>query len=362
MARIVYGISGEGSGHSSRAHAIGTYLESRGHDVRMVSYDRGLKNLRDRFDVFEIAGLHIANSDNRVSVPRTIVENLAKSPRMIGKARELRRELFVEFQPDAVITDFEPVTAYLAWMRGVPLITLDNQHRMRYMESPCPPGLGRDKRMTELVIRMLVPRPDVSLATTFYFDKVRNDHTFLFPPILRDDVRAIAPERGGHVHVYLSFGFDSFVELLRGEPGERFVLYGYDRDDTEGNITYRKFSREGFLRDMASSKAIIATAGFTTLTEGLYYRKPYMTLPMKGQFEQQLNGYLLQDLGYGLNAPRPDADSLRLFLNSLADFEVNLASYRAEDNSAIQQKLDELFADDCAELKWFASRRGRQRP
>lgn len=356
MARIVYGVSGEGSGHSSRAHAMGSYLESRGHDVRMVSYDRGLRNLHGRFDVFETIGLHIANENNRVSVPRTVIENLAKSPQMLRRAHALRRELFIEFQPDTVITDFEPMTAYLAWMRRVPLISLDNQHRMHYMESPCPPGLDWDRRMAELVIRLLVPRPTVSLVTTFYFGDVKNDYTFLFPPILREDVRAIAPSRGDHVHVYLSFGFDRFVELLRGEKGERFILYGYDRDDTEGNITYRKFSRDGFLRDMASSKAIIATAGFTTLTEGLYYRKPYMTLPMKGQFEQQLNGYLLQELGYGLNAPEPDADSLRFFLNSLSDFEDNLAAYRAEDNSAIEKKLDDLLADGCAELNRFARR------
>ena len=344
MARIVYGVSGEGSGHSSRAHAIGSYLVSRGHDVRMVSYDRGLKHLAADFDVFETIGLHIANRDNKVSVLLTVAENLAKSPKMINRLFELRRSLFIEYRPDAVITDFEPMTAYLAWARGVPLISLDNQHRMRYMESPTPPGLDRDRRVSEWVIRLLVPRPNVSLATTFYFGDVKNDHTFLFPPILRDDVRAIEPSQGEHVHVYLSFG---------AHTRERFVLYGYDRDDTEGHISYRKFSREGFLRDMATSKAIIATAGFTTLTEGLYYRKPYMTLPMDGQYEQQLNGYLMQELGYGLNAPKPEADSLVFFLNSLQDYAQSLSTYRAEDNSAIHAKLDELLDDDCAELKSF---------
>jgi uncharacterized protein (TIGR00661 family) len=334
---------------------MGSYLESQGHEIRMVSYDRGYKNLHERFDVFETIGLHIANRDNKVSVPRTVSENLGKSPKMLGKAAALRRELFIKFRPDAVISDFEPQTAYLAWACGVPLISLDNQHRIRYMEYPCPPGMDRDRRMTELVIRLMVPRPNVSLATTFYFGKTKNDHTFLFPPILREDVRAITPETGDHIHVYLSFGFDSFVDLLREETGELFVLYGYNRDDVEGHITYRKFSRDGFLRDMATSKGVIATAGFTTLTEGLYYRKPYMTLPMTGQFEQQLNGYLLQELGYGVNAPQPDADRLRFFLNSLSDYQGNLESYRAEDNAKIEAKLDELLADDCAELKRFAA-------
>ncbi len=356
MARIVYGVSGEGSGHSSRAHAMGEHLEARGHDVRMVSYDRGLRNLRDRFNVFETVGLHIANRDNKVSVPRTITENLAKSPQMFGRLRELRRALFAEFQPDAVITDFEPMTAYLAWLRNVPLISLDNQHRIRYMEYPCPPGLEMDRRTTELVIKLLVPRPDVSLATTFFFSQPKNDHTFLFPPILRDEVRAVRPSRGDHVLVYLSFGFDSFLDRLRAHPGERFVIYGYDRDDTDGHFTFRKFSRDGFLHDMATSKAVMATAGFTTLTEGLFYRKPYLALPMKGQFEQQLNGYLLEQLGYGMNSPAGDAETIGRFLDSLGAFESKLESYRAEDNSAILGKLDELLADDCAELKRFASR------
>ena len=35
-----------------------THLEGRGHEVKAVSYDRGLRNLRDDFDVFEVEGLH----------------------------------------------------------------------------------------------------------------------------------------------------------------------------------------------------------------------------------------------------------------------------------------------------------------
>lgn len=350
MARIVYGVSGEGSGHSSRAHAMGTYLQSRGHTVRMVSYDRGLRNLRDHFDVTETAGLHIANKDNRVSVPRTVTENVAKLPAFRRSLGEVRRKLFTEFKPDAVITDFEPLTAYLAWYCKVPLISLDNQHRMRYMESPCPPGLDKDAQLTRLVIRMMVPRPAVSLATTFYFGKVKNDHTFLFPPILREDVRAITPSHGDHVLVYLSFGFDSFLDRLRALPDRQFVVYGYDRTAQEGNLAFRPFSREGFLRDMATSAAVIATAGFTTLTEALYYRKPYLALPMKGQFEQQLNAFLVEHLGYGLNGQTGTAEILDSFFNGLNRFDERLQNYRAEDNAAIERKLDALLANDASAL------------
>ena len=41
MAKIVYGISGCGSGHSSRAREIMSHLQEQGHQIFGVSYDRG---------------------------------------------------------------------------------------------------------------------------------------------------------------------------------------------------------------------------------------------------------------------------------------------------------------------------------
>ena len=47
MVKIVYGVSGEGSGHSSRARQMLTHLQAQGHQVKVATYDRGLRNLRD---------------------------------------------------------------------------------------------------------------------------------------------------------------------------------------------------------------------------------------------------------------------------------------------------------------------------
>jgi hypothetical protein len=51
------------------------HLEQLGHTVKVVSYDRGYRNLKNDFDVFETEGLHIASSDNRVSKVKTFTEN-----------------------------------------------------------------------------------------------------------------------------------------------------------------------------------------------------------------------------------------------------------------------------------------------
>ena len=357
MAKIVYGLSGEGSGHSSRSREMITYLERLGHTVKAVSYDRGYHNLKDEFDVFETEGLHIASSDNRVSKVKTFTENLQRLPRGQQKLQSLRKRLFRKFQPDCVITDFEPMTAYLAHHYDLPLISIDNQHRIRYMTYPCPARLQKERRLTISVIRALVPKPDVSLVTTFYYGEAKNNRTFFFPPILREAVLKLQPSNEGHVLVYLTSGFESFLKLLQSFTRERFLVYGYDRDDQQGPVLYKPFSNDGFLRDLAGCKAIMATAGFTLMTEAFYLRKPYLALPMRGQFEQELNAYLLARLKYGLNLRRIRTEAIGNFLYRLPDYSSYLNNYRAEDNGAIKAMLEDLLADNCLRARGFHDKR-----
>jgi uncharacterized protein (TIGR00661 family) len=336
---------------------MATHLVEQGHDVRLASYDRGYRNLGDTFDVFEIEGLTIASSDNKVSIVKTFTENIKRLHEGYEKLQALRRTLFDDFEPDCVITDFEPMTAYLADLHGIPLVSLDNQHRMRYMEIDYPEDLETDAKITRTVIRAMVPRPDVSLVTTFFFGEVLNDRTFLFPPILRSAVMERTPEDRGHVLVYLTSGFETLLDHLPAFPRERFIVYGYDRSDDDRNLSYRPFDREGFLDDLASAKAVVATAGFTLISETLFLRKPTLALPMTGQFEQQLNGHMLGQLGYGKNVREIREDAIGDFLYRIPDYAERLRGYDATDNSAILAKLDSLMRDDAALAREFHVRR-----
>ena len=153
-----------------------------------------------------------------------------------------------------MITDFEPMTAYLANHYDIPLVTIDNQHRMRYMNYPCPPKLQKDRLLTENIIRAMVPRPDVSFITTFYFGKMKNERSFCFPPILRNEVLSLEPEQNDYILVYLTGGFETFVDRLKEFRREKFIVYGHNKEGSEGNLTYKLPSREGFLQNQIESK------------------------------------------------------------------------------------------------------------
>ena len=347
MTRIVYGVSGEGSGHSSRAREMLSHLTDEGHDVRVVSYDRGARNLRDDFRVHEITGTHIVSRDNKVSVPGTVRKNLGN----LGKLRQSWAsvgQLLDEWQPHVVITDFEPMTAYAARKRGLPLITIDNQHRMRYMSYPPVPRARFDGFVTRSVIRLFVPKPWVSLVTTFYFGETTDTRAELFPPILRKLVRDAKPETGEHILVYVTQAFDSLTDTIRRFPDQSFRVYGFGRDDEDGNISYRPFSVQGFLDDLRRARGVVATAGFTLMTESLHLGKPLLALPMQGQYEQRLNAHLLGLIDYGMAADRVDTEVLGAFLGGLVKYREALADYPRDAGDAIKLRLSALVADNAA--------------
>ena len=193
-----------------------THLRAQGHDILGVSYDRGFRNLKDDFDMFDVPGLHIVAIQNRVSKLQTAIKNLKSLTGGISKFREFKETVFNRFQPDIVLCDFEPLTAYMATHRDLPLVSIDNQHRMRYMEYPCPAPLRKDALVAETVIRAFVPQNRMSpLVTTFFFGDVKNDRTLLFPPILRHAVFDAKPSDEGHILVYFTQEFESFM----GMPG-----------------------------------------------------------------------------------------------------------------------------------------------
>jgi len=361
MAKIVYGVSGDGAGHSSRAKIIAKYLIEQGHEVIIASYNRGYINLRDHFDVIEISGLSIITKNNKVDKSKTFTKNFQNLPETKRKMNYLRKKAFKEFKPDCVITDFEPQTAYLANTFDIPLITLDNQHSLRYIDYKCPKRLKANALLAENVIKAMIPKPDYSIITTFYEGNLTNSRSFLTAPLIRDEILDLRPSEDNHIIVYFTKGFKSLNKMLLEFPREKFILYGFQHRNEKykkvANIEYKPFDNEQFLKDLASCKAIIGTAGFTLTTEGFYLGKPYLATPMAGQFEQEYNGYMLEQCGFGKNMPKLNKNLISAFLYEIPDYKENLNNYNHIGNSDVFNKLDELLADDLELLIKYHKKR-----
>ena len=342
MARILYGVNGEGAGHSTRAKEVIAHLLEKGHTVHVVSFDRGLRNLSQDFEVTEIFGLRLTYVNNRVRYGRTVTRNLITAPAARRSFARLT-ELAGQWQIQLVCTDFEPLSCYLGHRKKLPVISIDNQHCLVNAEISYPGKYRREAAAAKLVTRMMTPRADAYLVISFFDAPVRDRRTFLFPPILRREILQARPAEGEHVLVYVTSPASAMAELLR-KIDCRFVCYGFNRAGEEGNLVFKQPSLEGFLQDLTGCKAIIANAGFSLVSEALHLGKPYLAIPVKKQFEQVFNAYYVDKMKYGVYWDELNQERVESFLFNLEAYRAALANYPRAGNAALLRKLDELIA------------------
>jgi uncharacterized protein (TIGR00661 family) len=343
MPNILYGVNGEGAGHSTRAKEVLTHLRKQGHTLHVASFDRGMRNLSDQFEVTEVFGFRIAYVNNRVRYKRTLANNLL-TMREAAKSMHQLKELMSTWKIDLVITDFEPLSCHVGHRMGLPVISIDNQHCLTNAAVSYPRQYQRDAAAAKLVTRLMTPHADAYLVISFFTAPVKKRNTFLFPPLLRQEILEATPTQGEHVLVYVTAPAPALAKTLSAVR-ERFIAYGFGRDGTEGNIVYKKPSLDGFMRDLTSAKAIVANSGFSLVTEALHLAKPYLAVPVDHQFEQIFNAYWLQKMGYGAYWEDLNKERVESFLYNLPVFRERLADYPRQGNGALLAKLDTLIAE-----------------
>lgn len=62
---------------------------------------------------------------------------------------------------------------------------------------------------------------------------------------------------------------------------------------------------------------MIASAGFSLISECMYLKKKMLLLPLAGQYEQIINAHYIQKLGLGISSDRLDEVVVARFLEEL---------------------------------------------
>ncbi len=321
MARIIYGVAGEGFGHSSRSHLIGQRLIDAGHDVMFVGSRKSLVYLKQYFGerVKEIFGLSFAYEDGRIDKSETLKRNFLNLPEGNRQNEELFKQYFEPFEPELVISDFEPFSAWWAWRSRVPFISIDHEHMLTLCKLE-----HRSKnwfaRLTAGVVTECHYVGAVAyIVINFFKTPLRIDSAVLAPPIVRPVVRALEAGEGEHILLYSTTGKGEkkLRDILGKFGGQKFYVYGFDKSAEYKNCIFKERSTEGFLADLAGARGVIASAGFSLISECLHLKKKMLLLPVAGQYEQMINGHYIEKLGLGISAEKLDEAILARFLKEI---------------------------------------------
>lgn len=329
MAHLVYALSGQGRGHSSRVEAMAEELRRRGHRLTFACGGAARARLLARGEaVVPVPALVQRFRGNHLDLAATVRANAAtvlRGPRVLADTARALDAL----APDLVVSDFEAFVPRAARRLGLPVVSLCRQEILTETRYALPPEHRLDAHFVGTVVRALVPRRGIArrIVTTLSAAPLRHPgRTVLVGPIFRDAVEAARPTQGEHVVAYLNVarGLDATLAALAG-AGVPVRLYGVRERDTAVRAPTLAFGPEddaAFLADLASARAVVATAGFTLLSECLRLGKAVLALPNGGIFEQTFNALELERLGAGraIVGQAPTVSDVRTFLSESDTF------------------------------------------
>ena len=282
--KILFGIQGTGNGHIIHSREILKYLVKKAEVDVLVSGTHHEVNLG--FEVkYKLGGLGFIFGKKggidywksiRSTNPRKLVSDIYSLP---------------VHEYDLVISDFEPITAWAAKLKGKPHICISHQASLLSSKVPRP---DRKNRFQQFLMKWYAPGDElIGLHFKEYDD-------FITTPIIREEVRDSDVTNNGHYTVYLpSYDERYIIEILKkvDVPWEVFSKHYKGEPFTQDNVTVRQVENSSFVQSLSSCQGLLCNAGFDTPAEALYLGKKLLVIPMKRQYEQECNAEALRGLG-----------------------------------------------------------------
>jgi uncharacterized protein (TIGR00661 family) len=344
---ILYTLSGFGFGHAVRSRVVIENLKKWGHFVKIATYGQGVTYLKRFFpdEIVEIKGLKHYFLKDRLFGLGTFFKGIQNIPSILFENLPILKKIIKNFNIDVIFNDFEPTSRWLARIVDLPLVTIDNQFLSHLCKLDIPPKFLTEYFTINTLINFLYPWGDWRFVVSFNpkltpVKKRYSPNTFVVPPILRKEIFELKPKKEDFILVYQTAPIykKKLFKIFRNFK-EKFICYNLGKPSITKNIILKNFSEEEFLNDLSKAKAVILNGGFTLMSEAIYLKKPIFSIPIKGDFEQILNGLILEKSGWGVFCSHLNEKVLKNFLKNLSLFEENLKEYNQNKNAIFEKKL-----------------------
>jgi len=275
--KILYAFNGTGYGHASRVISILPLLQHHEVDI-MVSGE--MNPIDIGYDIkYQFKGFTFVYDNGKINYWKTI-----KRLDIIQFIKDVWSLNVTQY--DLVISDFEPISAYAAKLRVVKSLSLS--HQASFMSKNTPRSYEVDP-MAEWVLKNYAP---CKHNIGFHFDKYDD---FILSPHIRSVIRdnKDKTERKGYVLVYLSaYKVEDLVNVFSKYKDFQFVIFSSQVNKpgwNNSNVKFRPANQSEFMYALLQCSGVITGGGFETIAEALYLNKPVLTIPIKGQYEQECN-------------------------------------------------------------------------
>ncbi len=310
--KILYAIQGTGNGHIKRSKEILKHLTKKAEVDILISETQHEVSLGFKIK-YQLSGLgFIFGNKGGIDYYNSIKK--ARPYKLLTDIYELPVENY-----DIIISDFEPVASWACKRKKKNYISLSHQTAFMSDKIPRP---KRKNHLAEFIIKWYAP---ISVPIGLHYKKY---DSFIETPIIREEIRNADVKNDGHYTVYLpSFNEKYLVKRLNNvdvkweffSKSYRGVPY------IDGNVKIYPIDNEGFVKSLSTCEGILCNSGFETPSEAIFFGKKMLTIPMKGQYEQECNAEALRQFGVKIlySIGKDFEVQLENWINSDLKYEVN---------------------------------------
>ncbi|MEM7548377.1 MAG: glycosyltransferase family protein [Bacteroidota bacterium] len=282
--KILYAIQGTGNGHLSRAEEVLPVLKKYAEVDVVISGKHAELKLNHEVK-FKYGGLgFIFGKKGGIDLKKSFLKN-----NLFRYFREIRKIPVKDY--DLVINDFEPVSAWACFFRGVPCVSLSHQSAVISKNAP------KSELNDPLGWFFLKNYAPVQRSYGFHFETY-DDSTYT--PIIRSDLRNSEVTNEGHYTVYLpAYSDKKIISFLENFPKIKWEVFSKHtkKNYSKENIKIRCVDATFFKESLLKCEGVLCGAGFETPSEALFLRKKLLVVPMSNQFEQHCNAAALKAMG-----------------------------------------------------------------
>ena len=329
--KILYAFNGTGYGHASRAMSILPLLQHHEVDV-MISGEMNPIDIGQHIK-YRFKGFTFVYDNGKLDYWKTF--------RQLNIFQFIKDILSVPVQQyDLIISDFEPISAYAAKLRGIKSLSLSHHAAFLSEETPRPFNVDR---VAEWILKNYAP---CKYNVGFHFKQYGD---FILAPHIRSVIRdnKDKTERKGFILVYLSaYNVDELVELFEGYSNYQFVIFSPQVSTptwNNSNIRIKPANPSDFMYALLQCDGVITGGGFETVAEALYLNKRVLTIPIKGQYEQECNATAASGIHNGYKSTLYSNDLL-WFLNRTTQ-STNEYDFKISTDEEVLQAIENVLYD-----------------
>lgn len=351
--RFLFLVQGEGRGHMTQAISLFKLLTGAGHEVASVLIGKSPQRVIPDFFYQQIKC-----PVKTYSSPNFVVDGKQKGIRVFSSVlynlkrfKTFRKELrFIsdtiqELEPDVVINFYELMAGlcYMVYKPKAPMICIAHQYLIFHNRFTFPRGKYFSRFLLKSHTRVTSFGAKRMLALSFRsLTSIPEKRIYVVPPLLRPRVLEITPTNEEFILGYiLNSGYAKEIADWHMGHQDIKIRFFWDKKEADevtevhDNFTLHKINDKTFLEYMGKCMGFSSTAGFESICEAMYLKKPILMIPTRGHFEQECNAVDAQKAGAGIV---DDHFNLSRLLQFIHQYEPDHKSY-----TEWVQKANELF-------------------